>query len=779
MRKLLFIILCGIFLASPVLAQEDLKNQLFVLSDFSGGLSTKISDSSIDKKYARLAENVRLNDPLKSFSKRNQIYLYGTAVTSTEAITSVHRYYLSSGTKKLNITQGNDINVGNDATGAFTSILTLATSDYRWTWVTWHDLAIGGDGYNNNVKYNGTLATYLGACAAADNGAGAGPNGTYKYKVTFYTASYEVRFEVASAPVTVTDNDIDLTMIPIGPDTYLGETVTGRKVYRSDAGGAGDYDILTNGTIANNTATTLTDSDDDAACEAGTDYPGGTADWTPPKCKYWVVHKNRLFGAGNPSNPSALYYTKDSSHDLFEPTDYLNIRLNDGDEITFIKNLLGILRVGKTNSIQSVYTDGDDPDADWSVSDPFSLTGCDAPYSAAVTPLGIMFVSRAREGIYVFNGQSTFLKSEIITPTIQDISNSNLTSVSGEYNNNVYYLSYPSKAVGGSANNRMLVYDLLSDSFVIDTVGLSCLTSFNGGSDGGLLCAGSSLDGKVYTFGLTSQAILHGLHADFTGTFDDMRYIPTGSAIGGDPNNPILELAWDVTINGYGAGTINAATGDVNRPDGSGTYISQVLSTTGAATYDKIYWNEILPSGTDVTFAIRGGATAVACAAAGWSAEYSNPNGSDVSAVTAYAFTQYRITMSSSDIDYTPNVTKTGGFNTKLTYNTLGTVADTAIGIHWRTGYLDFGYPARTKTLRRLFMFYAGTNGTLTVTFTNEHGDTDTFEIDLSIYPYYYEESFTTGTFTGKEIQIDITNSDLNPVTIEEIAILEDIEPLV
>ena len=77
----------------------------------------------------------------------------------------------------------------------------LTTADYRWKFVTWHDLAIGGDGYNQTYKIWRDKATYLGACYAADNGAGAGPDGAYKYKVTFYTASYEVRFEVTSNSV--------------------------------------------------------------------------------------------------------------------------------------------------------------------------------------------------------------------------------------------------------------------------------------------------------------------------------------------------------------------------------------------------------------------------------------------------------------------------------------------------------------------------------------------------------------------------------------------------
>jgi len=774
MKKLLLISI-GLCLFFNANAQEVSKQRVFSFSDFKGGLATKLSDQAMTQEYARVAENIRLNTALKAISKRNQLYLFGTA-DATEPITGGHRLYLSDGTKQFIVTHGDELEKANDATGAFTSILALTSGDYRWQFITWHNLAIGGDGHNYSVKYDGTTPTYLGSCSAADAGSGAGPNGTYTYKVTFYTASYEVLFNVPSNSVTVTDNDISLTQIPIGPDTFLGEDVIGRKVYRIANGGA-TWKLLSNGTIANNTATTLTDSDADGVLS--TNYPTGTATWTPPKCKYWIVHNNRLFGAGDPDNPSRLYYSKDGSHDLFESTvDYKNIRLNDGDEITFILNLLGILTVGKTNSISKVYDDGD-PDDDWSISEPFSYIGCDAPYSAVNTPLGIFYLSRAKSGLYVFNGQTSTLKSDLVTAEVQDISSSNLTSVSGHCNNNVYYLAYPSKAVGGSQNNRLLIYDMILNAYTVDTVNISTLFSFDSGSDGGLLYGGGSNSGKIYSFGINSQEITHSKHSDFTGTFTNARYIPATSAAGGDPNSPILELSRTATIDEL-VGTINAQTGDINRVEVTGSYISPVLNTPNISTYDKIYWNETLPAGTDVTLAIRGGTTSASCAAAAWSGEFTDPSGSDVSGETAYEYTQYRISMSTGDIDYTPNVIKTGGFNVRLGYNTVGTAAETAIALHWQTGYLDFGIPSYKKTLRKLVVNYnSDSAGTLTFAFTTEAGDTDSFSIDMSTYDSSYTEYFTNGALTGESFKLDITNSDLNAIEIKNISIIYDVEPLI
>jgi hypothetical protein len=783
MKKLLikFLITCQLLVFSQsVFGQELAKNRIFVLQDFSGGVASKMSDQITNPKYARIAENIRLGTAVTALTKRDQIFTYGTADTS-EAITGLFRLYKKDTTKYLVATHGDEIELGSDTTGVFTPILALTTGDYRWAGLTWHDLLIMGDGYNQPVKFDGTTATYLGTCAGVDSGAGTGPvAGTYAYKVSFYTASYEVIFNVASAAVVngAGDHDISLTNIPIGPDTYLTEAVTGRKIYRNKLADQTHWFLLTNGTIANNTATTLTDSDTDAGISA-TAYPAGSATWTPPLGKFYLLHQNRLFIANNPTYPSRIYYSKDGSHELFETsTDYFDIRQNDGDEITGIFNLLGILTISKTNTWQKLYTNGDDPSADWEISDPFSgAVGCDTPYSAKTTPIGIMYLSRNKSGIYVFNGMSSSLKSDKVTPDINDILTSNLYNVCGEYNNNIYYLTYTSGEVAGSTNNRVLVYDILLDAFTIDTLSINAFCSLTGGSDGGTLYAGSSNSGKVYQFSNTTKQVIHSKHSDFYGTFDDARYIPVGTA-GGDSNSPIIELAWDNTINDI-ATTVNNTAGDIDRPDTDGTYISPVLNTLGANVYDKLYWNETLLAGTDATFAIRSGATSAACQAAAWSSEYTLAAGSDISALSANEYTQYRISLSTADIDFTPYVTTLGGYTVKLTYGKLGAVAETGIALHWQSGWLDFSDKGYKKVLRKILTSHSGSNGVLTVTVTNEVGETDSWDINLGTYPSHYEEYTTNGAFLFNKLKIDITNSDLNSVKISEVIFVYDLEPTI
>ena len=558
--------------SSPSFAQEAVKNQIWLLDSFEGGLNTRLSPYNLPKQYATVAENIRFDTEIKSITKRGEIFSYGSADAS-EPITGMLRLYLKDATKKLIVTHGNEIEVGNDDTGAFTTILDLTTGDRKWQFETWHDLAIGTDGYNQPVKTNGTDATYLGSCFAEDAGSGAGPDGVYLYKISFYTSSYEVLFNVPSNSVTVVDNDIDLSMIPIGPDRYGGEDVVGRKVYRTSAGGS-DYKLLTNGDISDVFTVILTDSDTDGA--RGAAYPAGDATYTPPKGKFILINSNRLFIANNPDFPSRIYYSISGSHDVFISDAYFNIRPNDGDEITFIKNFLGLLTIGKTNTIQKLYTDGDDPANDWEITDPFGATGCIAPYTAQVSPIGIIYLSH--DGLYKFTGQYSKPISEAVKPEIKDISESNFVNCWGEFHQNTYYMAYTSKSTGASVNDRVLVYSILSDAYSIDLLSINAFTSFDSGSDFGTLYSGSSSDGSIYAHTEAAHEVIHRRHSDFTGTFDDSRYIPT--IVGGDAEDPILEISWTITID-EASGTIDShsygATAIIDRPDTTGSYISQVL----------------------------------------------------------------------------------------------------------------------------------------------------------------------------------------------------------
>ena len=745
----------------------------------------------MDKTESDIAENVRFDTEYNSLTKRDTTKT-ACVVDTDGPITGLFRFYQKDGTKTTMSMYSNKIVTCNDTTGLPTTILTVTTADNRWNCLTWHDVAICTDGVNQPIKYDGSSAsaTYLGAPLATDDGAGAGPNGTYTYKTTCYTATYEISLGVASNSVTVVDNDIDLTMIPICPDQILGEAVIGRKIYRPTTGDT-SYKILSNGTIADNTTVILTDSDADGDLGAALNP---TATYTVPLGRFPLIHKNRLWLANNATTPSRLYYGEDASENYFDSSAYFNVRPNDGDEITFIKNWLGLLTVSKNNTIQKIDTSKDDPDTEWEITDPYSFVGCQAPYSAVNTDQGIIYLGN--NGVYNFTGQYSELLSDKVAPLIKDIQASNFPNVWGEYYKNSYYMSYTSSETGSSINDRILVVDLIDKAFSTDLFNANVLHVFNSGSDVEALYSGSSANGNVYAHTDTLKEIVHKKHSDFTGTWDDMRYIP--ESVGGDPNSPVIELAWTATIDSVSdadwTGTIDSVTGSIiDRPDVDGNYISQFLQVN-ASTLDKLYWKETLPpGGGDVTFDLRMGATTIDTTLDPWDEGFTDSTGSDISGVTGTTDTvymQYRINMTTDTITETPTLFSESNYVIRITFDIAGSTEEGAIPIRYRTGWLDYGNPGYVKELTKIYVYYDwpdNTAGTLNLSFSTigtgqptesfpSQEQTKSFSIDLLAHPDYYVEYFPDGNLIGEFIQMEMSESSANPIRIRKVIVVYNVQ---
>lgn len=112
------------------------------------------------------------------------------------------------------------------------------------------------------------------ATLASPAAAGNVDAGAHRYAVTFVTADGETEMGPVSGAVTVASSavngQVSLTGIPTG-----GSDVTGRKIYRTTAGGS-LYLLLT--TLANNSATTYTDNTADSGLGAQAPTANGTLD---------------------------------------------------------------------------------------------------------------------------------------------------------------------------------------------------------------------------------------------------------------------------------------------------------------------------------------------------------------------------------------------------------------------------------------------------------------------------------------------------------------------
>lgn len=763
--------LCLGLLISPLSFAQS-ADSVLTINDFSKGLVTLASDTNIEPGAATSCQNVRFGKEVGSIVKRNKIELIGNS--GSEKLTSIYRIYLSSGIKTTVATHGDQIDTLNDSTGSFTKIFDLSNSGHRFSWLTWQDTAIGCDGYSGLIKYNGSAisATKVGSCLAVDAGSGSGPNGTYTYKITFCTTSYEVSLNTASNSVTVTDNDINLSMIPLAPTTYLGEIVLSRKVYRISNGGT-DYKLLSNGTISNNSATTLTDSDSDAERSATT-LPT-TIIHSPPQGKYSLIFGGRLFIAGNPTYPSRIYWSELNDPDVFLVDQYFDVRFSDGDNITFLKSLLGKLCVGKENSIQYMNTDGNNPLTEWSISDPYSSIGCRAPYSVVNSEKGLIYLGNGM--VFNFNGVTATPLGINIKSNIQNILASDYSNAVGALINNQYYLSFNSQDIGSAYNNATYIYDSIVNSWTYDNSGFNSFAVYNSGTDSFTLLAGDSSTGKLLSLSDLQNEVIHNKSSDFlSGTFDHTRIIP--ERVGGLPTSPILEISRTGEVNDL-TGIINNLSGSINLDSLTGTYISPVI-TVNAGSFDKVYWNEDLTTaGANITVAIRTGSVSVVDGTwSAWSSEFSDSTGSDISTVSANIYCQYRISFTTPDYQHQPYLYTNQNYLIKITYSKAISTYETAIDINWQSGWIDFGSSINYKLLREIIVIHEGSSGTLNLKFENFEGDSDTFAINLANNPTKYQERFTGGALRGQQFKLTISNNDINALKIKKILVVYNVEPL-
>ncbi len=501
------------------------------------GMNSKVEDLELQNRWVEIAQNTRFEEEPGTVTKRARLTYFNSSSKGTGAVMNLYRLYAGGVTKWIMI-HGTVAYVGDDSAGTFTSIRTGLTTGKRSSFVTYKNIMIVSNGYDNPWCYDGTSSNVtweLGACKAVLTAGGSNldSGAAYYYAVTIDADAY-VCGAVSNTVTTDADNrKVTLSNIPTGP---VG--TTNRKIYRVEGGGS-DLKLLA--TIADNTTTTYVD--DIADGSLGAAYPAVTDDM--PKGFLLQSHRERLFISGDLNNQSRIYYSNVGLPHYIQQTtntDYMDVNPDDNDEITGIPIQLGVMCCVKKNTIRKLYITSSASTADpttWYAEDPVSWNGCPAPWSITQTPMGIIYLGW--DHWYVFNG--TFSKPIIDEFDTEGILAADYNEVVSHFNNNILLAAYTDKTLATTYHNRVMRYNFKREALSYDTIDANCFGSKIGKDEKGDLFYGDSQNGYVY------QAENTDIYYSLQKKSDLSAGTATDTYIGGTEDEPYLEIGGDSAPN--------------------------------------------------------------------------------------------------------------------------------------------------------------------------------------------------------------------------------------
>lgn len=187
---------------------------------------------------------------------------------------------------------------------------------------------------------------------------------------------------------------------------------------------------------------------------------GNVAAWTAslgtvPVGAFSVYFKNRVWIAGQPANPSSLFFSDIGNPRSWPVANVVNFDPTDGDGITGIGTCGPYLLVFKRNKAWVVY------DLDTGANRPLGTNiGCAAHRSITESPKGTFFLTQDK-GVWVTDGKKLSQVSEKITPTLDAIPSTHRQYSAGAYLNDHYYMSF----FDTSFTSKVLDYDTTTKSW--------------------------------------------------------------------------------------------------------------------------------------------------------------------------------------------------------------------------------------------------------------------------------------------------------------------------
>jgi len=439
---------------------------------FDGGLNSKYEKSLIENNESPDCLNVVFDRG--SVGTRNGFKKINTASVGSYVCDGLYVRKGTNGSESMVAFYG-----GNGYTLAGTSLVTIPSAQSIFT----VGVRVGSSQMENHAffgngtipyKYNGTDFTRHGVypptqTASFVTGAAGNPNGAYTYKiVNVNSQSVRSNPSTACATITVTSSRIELTSIPVAPQSW---GVSTRELYRTVTSGSTWFRVAT---LADNTTTTYSDNIADASLGVAAPSEKGV----PPKYSTIIYFNNRLF-MNDTENPSFVWYT-----DLDEPYTVASTNFQTvGDTATDLFVGFGIQDASLLLFCQrSVYVwyQPDTTPGNWKLVRSKSPYSSKSPYGMFSFKNKVGFPAVQNDkfvGVGAFAGESlqtteslqqnivagSDLISDRIEPDMFDVQEAYLGNISSIVYKNKAYVSL-TKGSGNTTNNRVYMMDFSIDN---------------------------------------------------------------------------------------------------------------------------------------------------------------------------------------------------------------------------------------------------------------------------------------------------------------------------
>jgi len=430
---------------------------------------------------------------------------------------------------------------------AYTSIATgLASSaNSLYDFSTLKNLLFSCDyATSNNQAWDGAAAAtmthgYRPTMSAMAQSAGAGPlwDRAGLVKVMLVTQLRSGGYRCSSVTPATTSNQItlgargnkiDLSGIAVNSiatqfsfdiaalATTIYCTVPGGSIYYKIPAAylSGAINPITNVTAGTNSILPMTDAQLIAggSFESNLGYPQGygTGQVDTPKAKYMEVFQNMLATAGDPNNPSRVWFSEQFAPQVWGngdsgtgiQGDYLDIAVDDGEQVTGLAVSDGALLVGKQSSIYRVDYTGNASDT-WVVRKVHGQLGVLSNWSMQIIPDGLFFLSNRGPAICYGTYSDVLPQTRLIQNLFDNTSaeSFNLTSMiytvaCNDTTRNQVLMTISSPSV--SVRDRILTYDYEQKMFGLYDGYQANYIAIIGDSNGFPVLWNGNLSGQVF-----------------------------------------------------------------------------------------------------------------------------------------------------------------------------------------------------------------------------------------------------------------------------------------